>query len=178
MNNNYSDNFKFKLKNLLVKKDFEELKIENINFEYVPGVKVLKNINLIIKKNNNYFIQGQSGKGKSTLCYIILGLLMPNKGNVLIDKKIYDYNETNNLFSYVPQESLIFNDTIKNNIVFDQTIDDKEYLNKIIDLIGINEIPIYHENKEIGDDGGILSGGQKQRIAIARSLIKSQKYWF
>ncbi len=176
MNNNYSDNFKFKLKkNLLVKKDFEELKIENINFEYVPGVKVLKNINLIIKKNNNYFIQGQSGKGKSTLCYIILGLLMPNKGNVLIDKKIYDYNETNNLFSYVPQESLIFNDTIKNNILFDQTIDDKEYLNKIIDLIGINEIPIYHEDKEIGDDGGILSGGQKQRIAIARSLIKKPK---
>ena len=176
MNNNYSDNFKFKLKkNLLVKKDFEELKIENISFEYVPGVKVLKNINLIIKKNNNYFIQGQSGKGKSTLCYIILGLLLPNKGNILIDKKIYDYNETNNLFSYVPQESLIFNDTIKNNIVFDQTIDDKEYLNKIIDLMGINDIPVYHEDKEIGDGGGILSGGQKQRIAIARSLIKKPK---
>ena len=114
---------------------------------------------------------------KANLLYVIsfFGLLMPNKGNVLIDKKIYDYNETNNLFSYVPQESLIFNDTIKNNIVFDQTIDDKEYLNKIIDLIGINEIPIYHENKEIGDDGGILSGGQKQRIAIARSLIKKPK---
>ena len=71
MNNNYSDNFKFKLKKIWLLKDFEELKIENINFEYVPGVKVLKNINLIIK-NNNYFIQVQSGKGKSTLCYIIL----------------------------------------------------------------------------------------------------------
>ena len=83
--------------------------------------------------------------------------------NVLIDKKIYDYNETNN-YLVMFHGKFNFNDTIKNNIVFDQTIDDKEYLNKIIDLIGINEIPIYHENKEIGDDGGILSGGQKQRL--------------
>ena len=71
-----------------------------------------------------------------------------------------------------------FNDTIKNNIVFDQTIDDKEYLNKIIDLIGINEIPIYHEDKEIGDDGGILSGGQKQRIAIKITNKKAKNTGF
>ena len=83
--------------------------------------------------------------------------------------------EIKSLFSYVPQESLILNDSIKNNIIFDQKIEDKKYFDQIIKLIGIDEIPNFQNDIEIGDGGGILSGGQKQRIAIARSLIRKPK---
>ena len=173
---NLTKNFKFDSdNNVNYKTDFSEVTLQNLDFGYNRDTKILKNINLRLIKNKSYFIKGESGKGKSTLCYIILGLLPPNKGNILIDNKIYKTEEIKSLFSYVPQESLILNDSIKNNIIFDQKIEDKKYFDQIIKLIGIDEIPNFQNDIEIGDGGGILSGGQKQRIAIARSLIRKPK---
>tara|TARA_B100002052_G_scaffold254968_1_gene244879 strand:+ start:15466 stop:17184 length:1719 start_codon:yes stop_codon:yes gene_type:complete len=173
---NLTKNFKFDSdNNVNYKTDFSEVTLQNLDFGYNRDSKILKNINLRLIKNKSYFIKGESGKGKSTLCYIILGLLPPNKGNILIDNKIYKTEEIKSLFSYVPQESLILNDSIKNNIIFDQKIEDKKYFDQIIKLIGIDEIPNFQNDIEIGDGGGILSGGQKQRIAIARSLIRKPK---
>ena len=157
------------------KKDFSQLTFEKVDFSYEKPNIVLRNINLNLKKNSTYFIKGKSGKGKSTLCYLILGLLDPDKGKILFDNKIVNRNEIKKLFSYVPQECLIINDTIENNIIFDQKIEDNEYFKKICNDMGINEFIKIHKNTILGDGGDLLSGGQKQRIAIARSLIRKPK---
>ena len=160
---NLTKNFKFDSdNNVNYKTDFSEVTLQNLDFGYNRDTKILKNINLRLIKNKSYFIKGESGKGKSTLCYIILGLLPPNKGNILIDNKIYKKKEIKSLFSYVPQESLILNDSIKNNIIFDQKIEDKKYFDQIIKLIGIDEIPNFQNDIEIGDGGGILSEGKNK----------------
>lgn len=157
------------------KNDFSELNLKNIDFSYEESKKILTNVSLNLKKNCTYFIKGKSGKGKSTLCYLILGLLKPNKGKILIDNNILYRDKTKKLFSYVPQECLIINDTITKNIVFDQNIDDNDYLQTIFKEIGINDFIEIHKDNLLGDGGDLLSGGQKQRIAIARSLIRRPK---
>ena len=174
--NNSNENFEFEEdKKLNYKKEFYEIEFKDVSFGYASDKKILNNINLILKKERTYFMKGKSGKGKSTLCHLILGLINPSEGQILIDKKNYKNAEIKKLFSYVPQESLIIDDTIENNIVFDQKIDDIAYFNKICLLLGIASFSKGRETLKIGDSGTLLSGGQKQRIAIARSLIRKPK---
>ena len=161
--------------NINYKNNFSKLIFEDVNFSYEKQKLILKNINITIKNNSTYFIKGKSGKGKSTLCYLILRLLDPDQGNILFDNKILNKEETKKLFSYVPQECLIINDTIENNIIFNQKINDTKYFNMICKEMGINELFEIHKDSILGDGGDLLSGGQKQRIAIARSLIRQPK---
>ena len=105
--------------------------MKSVDFSYDKSTKVLENINIEINKGLTYFINGKSGKGKSTLCYLILGLLKPDHGKILIDDLNNNQIETKRLFSYVPQESLIIHDTIKNNVIFDQKIEDEKYLKSL-----------------------------------------------
>ena len=149
--------------------------MKSVDFSYDKSTKVLENINIEINKGLTYFINGKSGKGKSTLCYLILGLLKPDHGKILIDDLNNNQIETKRLFSYVPQESLIIHDTIKNNVIFDQKIEDEKYFVKVCKCTGIDEFINNNENSHVGDGGNLISGGQKQRIAIARSLIRKPK---
>ena len=157
------------------KTNFSKLFLKSVDFSYDKSTKVLENINIEINKGLTYFINGKSGKGKSTLCYLILGLLKPDHGKILIDDLNNNQIETKRLFSYVPQESLIIHDTIKNNFIFDQKIEDEKYFEKVCKCTGIDEFINNNENSHVGDGGNLISGGQKQRIAIARSLIRKPK---
>lgn len=157
------------------KTNFSKLFLKSVDFSYDKSTKVLENINIEINKGLTYFINGKSGKGKSTLCYLILGLLKPDHGKILIDDLNNNQIETKRLFSYVPQESLIIHDTIKNNVIFDQKIEDEKYFEKVCKCTGIDEFINNNENSHVGDGGNLISGGQKQRIAIARSLIRKPK---
>ncbi len=157
------------------KTNFSKLSLINVEFSYDKEHKILENVNLDIKKGKTYFINGKSGKGKSTLCYLILGLLNPDQGKILVDGLSNTEIVVKKLFSYVPQESLIIRDTVKNNIIFDQKIDDKDYLKKICTFTGIDDFTNINDISLVGDSGNLISGGQKQRIAIARSLIRKPK---
>jgi ABC-type bacteriocin/lantibiotic exporter with double-glycine peptidase domain len=139
---------------------------------------LFKNINLIIKKGFTYFIQGNSGFGKTTLIDLITGLLKLNKGTLKIDnqvlseKNIYSWQKK---ISYVSQESTITDNSIIENVALGEE-DKKIDINRVYHVCKISEIYddiIKFEDNfstKLGEQGKKISGGQRQRIAIARAL--------
>ena len=122
----------------------KEIELKNIFFRYDNKENfVLNDINLKIKKNECLGIYGRSGSGKTTLIDLISGLLKPEKGNIFIDEKalkesnLYSWQKK---ISYVSQNFYIFNDTIKNNIIFfDEKNFDKEKFDKAVKIAQLNE---------------------------------------
>ncbi len=174
--NELKNNFPKTIDNKKSFKFTKSIKFENISFNYpASSEKILKNINLEIKKNEIIAIVGKSGCGKSTLVDIISGLIKPVSGNIFVDsKKIIDeFNQISSNISYLSQRFFLLNDTILNNILFGS--DDKNVNHKLINEIllefklgnFIKSSPL-GLNKIIGESGVELSGGQGQRIALAR----------
>ena len=166
-----------KIDNIKIK-NFNKLEIKNMDFEYQNNEKqTLKEINLIINKNDSLGIIGESGSGKSTLINIIMGILDPNKGLISVNdislikcKKSYQ-----SLIGFVPQDIFLTDDTIAKNIALGRS--DKEINQKKLDYaiekaqLGdfVLSLPRGKETI-IGEFGSRISGGQKQRIGIARAL--------
>jgi ABC-type bacteriocin/lantibiotic exporter with double-glycine peptidase domain len=161
-------------------KNINTIQLSDINFSF-EGKKNLysENINLEIKKGDHIGITGTSGSGKTTLVNMILGLIRPNLGQILYnnnDISISNISEYYELISYVPQDTMLFNDTIKNNLTFNDENIDFDRLNKVIKLCKlenfIENLPKKIETS-VGEKGLKISGGQKQRIGIARALYRS-----
>jgi ABC-type multidrug transport system fused ATPase/permease subunit len=154
---------------------FNQINIENVKFSYGEK-KIFQVVNLEICRNKIIGIKGASGSGKSTLINIIMGLIKPDSGKVsyIIDNKFFAVPPAN-LFSYVPQEIFLLDDTIASNIAFGKNIDEidlskiKEIIKKV-ELDGFIETSPYGLNTVIGDKAKNVSGGQVQRIALARAL--------
>ena len=157
---------------------FNKINLKNIKFNY-GDKEIFNELNLEIKNKQTIGIVGPSGSGKSTLLNIILGLLMPYKGNIsyIIDNKSENFLNYSNLFSYVPQDIFLLDDTILSNITFgkkekSEQIDNDKIKNilKMVDLsILINDTD-KGLSSSIGDRGKNISGGQAQRISLARAL--------
>jgi len=156
----------------------KQVELKNIFFKYPDSDDyIIKNLNLKITKNKIIGIFGPTGCGKSTLLDLILGLIEPSKGQIYLNKqKINLYkSQIRDFFSYIPQNSYIFNDTIKNNILFG---DENNKINdeKIFRSLKKAELSKFIKSLSRGintscrDSGKNFSGGQGQRIAIARSL--------
>ena len=166
----------FELQNLENIKSFnKKIEIKNVSFTY-DEAEVLKNINLKIKKGETLAIVGPSGSGKSTLANLLPRFYNYSSGKILIDgielKKI-SKRSVRSLIGIVGQESILFNGTIRDNILLGKKIDDEEVYEALktanaIDFI--NEFSNKLDHK-IADNGANLSGGQKQRISIARAII-------
>ena len=156
----------------------EEISIKNVSFAY-EGEKVLSNINLIVKKGQTIALVGPSGSGKSTLADLIPRFYDTSEGEILIDGenvKKYSLNSLRKLMGIVTQESILFNDTIFNNIAFGQPEATKEQVIEAAKIANAHEfISIMEEGYEtnIGEGGSKLSGGQKQRLSIARAVLKN-----
>ena len=152
---------------------------KDVDFSYKPeGPVVLKDVNIRLPKGNILAIVGPSGAGKTTLVSLLPRFYDPNKGSVLIDGKyIKDLSiaSLRGLIGIVTQETILFNDSIRNNIAFgcpDADIEDIMKAAKGANAHNfIMKIPSGYESF-IGDRGLKLSGGEKQRIAIARALFK------
>jgi ABC-type bacteriocin/lantibiotic exporter with double-glycine peptidase domain len=171
-------------KNLLLEKSKyilnkfnSSIKFENVTFSYLDKSDIFKNINLNIKKGFSYGIFGRSGSGKTTLVNLIMGLLKPTSGKIILDGKYIEHNFRfgTNFFSYISQDVILLDDTIKNNIIFNSNKNDIRLLKKICGLAELNDFIRDLPNgldTLILDGGKNLSGGQKQRISIARALYQ------
>lgn len=146
--------------------------IDSLKYKYNKNL-VLKDINMEIMSKKKIAIVGSSGSGKSTILKLILGLLKPTAGKVYIGKDKLQSINLNTLYdsiSYVSQESPLFDGTLRENIIFDQNISDKEII-KVLKKLNLSEFYNKLENgldTEIGEKGILLSGGERQRIALAR----------
>jgi ABC-type bacteriocin/lantibiotic exporter with double-glycine peptidase domain len=180
-----------KLGNHSLEKNTYHLKFEkNLNFKNIKfsfliqkqRKKIFNNLNLIIKSGEKIGIVGDNGAGKTTFVNLLSGLLVPNKGSILVDGKSIKNNIKNwqaNI-GYIYQSTFLMNDTIENNICFDEVKNHDHYLKikKINTLIGFDKfLKNLPEglNTIVGEGGAKLSGGQKQRIGIARALYFDRK---
>ena len=161
----------------------EKIELKNISFSYNNNSQILRNVNLDINKSEFILIQGKTGSGKSTLIDIIVGLIFPNEGEVKIDNKLLTRNNfrdwTSNI-GYVPQESILLDDTVRNNVIFGNNIDTDDKILSYLDFVKLtNEFSTEEKEefleKKLGERGMLISGGQRQRIAIARALYKQPK---
>ncbi|TBR15796.1 ABC transporter ATP-binding protein [bacterium] len=161
----------------LVKNNFSKnIKIDGVSFSY-GNANVLDNISFEVKKGEIVAIVGPSGAGKSTLVDLILRLYDPTGGVIYIDGMRLgelSHVEYRRIFGVVPQQNILFNDTVKNNILygrFDLTDDDVIRAAKIANADEfIMQLPDGY-NTLVGERGVLLSGGQCQRIAIARAVV-------
>lgn len=154
------------------------ISIQNINFGYEEE-NVLKNFTLEIPKGKRIALVGQSGSGKSTIANLLTRFYDVKEGSIKIDNldiKDISMNSLRNLMGLVTQDSILFNDTIKNNILIGkQNATDDEIIEalKIANAYEfVKDLP-NGINTNIGDAGGKLSGGQKQRLSIARAVLKN-----
>lgn len=160
-------------------KEFKDsIKLENLSFSY-PSRPVLKSINVTIPKGKTVALVGPSGGGKSTLMDLLPRFIDAEEGRVLIDG--IDVRQIKQeslwaLFGLVNQESMLFNDTIFQNIAFGSPDATMEQVEAAARVANAHEFIIDTENgyySNIGDRGMKLSGGQKQRICIARAVLKN-----
>lgn len=154
---------------------------KDVSFAYDEKKTVLSNFTITVKPGETVAFVGESGAGKTTLINMAIGFLNPNKGQVLLDGR--DMKELN-LRSYrkflavVPQNTILFSGTIRDNISYGLENITEEKLWEAIRAANledfINSLPQGLETR-IGEHGGKLSGGQRQRLAIARALIRDPK---
>jgi len=155
-----------------------EIELETIIFSYGEGGKpVINDVSLTIKARGVHALVGRNGSGKSTLLKIIQGLYRPSKGRVLLDGadlSQFTRDEISSWIGYVPQESILFTGTIRDNITLRKTDATDEEVLKAAEEAGVHQFVIDMPDgygTDIGESGANLSGGQRQRIAIARALI-------
>lgn len=165
--------------NAIAKADFEkEIAVENISFKYEDEY-VLKDFNLTVPKGKTVALVGQSGSGKSTIANLLTRFWDINEGVIKIDNQdIRDVklDDLRGLIGLVTQDSILFNDTIKNNLKLgNQDATDEQIINalKIANAYEfVKDLPNGIDTN-IGDAGNKLSGGQKQRLSIARAVLKN-----
>ena len=165
--------------NAVLKDGFiDKIEFKNISFKY-KDTFVLKDFSLTIHKGETVALVGQSGSGKSTLANLITRFYDVNKGEVLIDNQnIKDVTKKSlrGLMGIVSQDSILFNDTIENNIKLGTQAATEEAILEAAKIANADEfiqnLPEKYKTN-IGDSGNTLSGGQKQRLSIARAVLKN-----
>lgn len=167
----------------IVSKEFPKLKngirFENVSFAYEEGNPVLKNINCLFEKGKTTAIVGPSGSGKTTIIDLIEKFYLVQSGDIFFDDisiKNLNSSKIRENISMVSQETILINDSVKNNIAFGKESYSFEQIKQASQIANAEEfilsLPQQYETN-IGDKGDKLSGGQKQRIAIARAILKN-----
>lgn len=159
-----------------------EFDFKDVSFHYQNNEhQVLNDLNLHVSKGETIALVGESGAGKSTILNLVIGFNLANAGEVLIDGKDMreiDLRSYRKHLAVVPQTSILFSGTIRDNIIYGCENVSEEELSKVIKAANLTDLieslPLGLDTL-VGEHGGMLSGGQRQRISIARALIRNPK---
>ncbi|MDQ3247531.1 MAG: ABC transporter ATP-binding protein/permease, partial [Pseudomonadota bacterium] len=157
--------------------EWDHLRLERVSYEHQPGLG-LQEISLTLQAGEWLAISGQSGAGKTTLVDLIVGLIKPRSGEITVDgleltgDRLGRWRES---IAYVGQGELIFEDSIRGNLVMDGGgVDDKDLWDALVSVElaeRVQSLPARLDQK-VGDRGSSLSGGERQRLALARALLR------
>jgi len=163
-------------------KEFKsEIEYRNVSFAYhnFDNKKIIDGINLKVEKGKMIALIGQSGAGKTTLVDLLPRFYDVSEGEILIDGKNirhYKLKDLRGLFGMVSQESILFNDSVFNNISFGMENATREAVMEAAKIANAHDFIMNLEHgydSTIGDRGGKLSGGERQRLTIARAVLKN-----
>ena len=155
-----------------------EIEFRNVSFSYETGRKVLDNISFKIQKGKTIALVGTSGGGKSTIADLVPRFYDPSEGQILVDGVDVKHLKIQSLtkqIGIVTQESILFNDTVFNNITFGSQATENQVIEaaKVANAHSfVSQLSDSYQTT-IGDRGGRLSGGQRQRLSIARAVLKN-----
>ena len=155
-----------------------DIKFENVEFEYVKDVPVIKNLNLTVNKNETLAIVGNSGGGKSTLVNLLPRFYDIKSGSIKfddVDIRKFTLDSLRRNISMVFQDNFLYSGTIKENILMGNANATEEDLNNAIEYAHLQDVIAELPNgleTMLGERGLTLSGGQRQRVAIARAMIR------
>lgn len=167
---------KIKLKELEGNYEFK-----NVFFKYDDDSPVLNGLNIKVEKGETIALVGESGSGKSTIISLVTGFYNTTAGDLFIDGeniKNIDLHSYRKFLSVVPQKTILFSGTIKDNITYGNPHIPKKRLEEVIEAAQLKDVIEKLPkgiNTNVGEHGDKLSGGQKQRIAIARAIIRDPK---
>ena len=172
-----------------INKKFEfkdRIKVDDLSFKYQENITILKNINMEIVKNEKLGIVGKTGSGKSSLLYVLMGLINFNmKGKITVDG--IDINEIRkdwfNKIGYVSQDNILLDYNVMENITYEsdpKKIDKLKYKNALTNAELEDFLDTYHNRNDlkIGSKGISVSGGEGQRVSLARALYKNSEVLF
>lgn len=156
----------------------QDIQFQNVSFKY-DSQEVIKNLSFVLKKGQSMALVGESGSGKSTIADLLARFYDIEKGEILIDGhniKDFKMSDLRGMMGIVSQESILFNDSVLNNISMGDDVA------KMEDVVAAAKAANAHDfimkmtdgyQSHVGDNGVKLSGGQKQRISIARAIYKN-----
>lgn len=165
-----------KLDNLYGKYEFK-----NVIFNYDMETHVLNGLDLTVNTGETIALVGESGSGKSTIINLVTGFNIAEKGDLLIDGKNitdFDLRSYRKFLSVVPQNTILFSGTVRENITYGNENYTEEQLSAAISAAQLDDViaKLPHGlDTSVGEHGAKLSGGQRQRIAIARAIIRDPK---
>ena len=170
--------------NNMPQSDIAEIKFDNVSFDYDIRRTIIKNISFVVPNGKKVAIVGPTGAGKSTISRLLFKFYNPKAGEIYINNininKI-SQESLREIIGVVPQDTVLFNDTIYYNIAYGKTGATKEEVISAAKNADIhNFISILPDGYEtiVGERGLKLSGGEKQRVAIARTILKNPKIFF
>jgi subfamily B ATP-binding cassette protein MsbA len=159
----------------------KEIRYEGVSFAYQRGDVgyALRNIDMVVPKGKTIAIVGQSGSGKSTIVDMLPRFYDPTEGRITIDGVALNHiplKQLRDLMGIVTQDTILFNDTVKNNIAFGMKDVTDEAVIQAAKVAHADEFISRMENgyqTNIGDRGGKMSGGERQRMSLARAILKN-----
>jgi len=164
---------------LAVSPQSAEISFEKICFEYIHGQKILNEMSFTVPAGKNYAIVGGSGSGKSTVIRLLYRFFDPSSGSIRIAGEQIDKVDLQSLrkeISVVPQDSVLFHNTIRHNIAYGNLAATEEEVIQAAKMAELHESILDWPNgydTQVGERGLKLSGGEKQRVAIARAILKN-----
>ncbi len=158
----------------------KKVHFKGVSFGYEPGLKVVSDLSFCFEKGKKYAIVGESGSGKTTLLKLIAGELNGYDGSIYYndENEKWEWQELKKVLSVINQEIYLFEGTIKENILFDKSLEDKR-LEKIIHDVKLKETlqkKEVHMEYYLSNNGENLSGGEREKIAIARALGRGKEW--